>query len=57
MNENNKGAIIESLKRKSEKLEEGNKRLREQLKVAYADVIKKLEGRTKFSLLKLSRLV
>lgn len=42
MNENNKDALIESLKRKNQKLEEENKQLREQLKVAYAEVYKKL---------------
>lgn len=38
MDENNKDALIASLKRKIKKLEEENKQLREQLKVAYADV-------------------
>ena len=38
MNENNKDALIASLKRKNKKLEEENRQLREQLKVAYADV-------------------
>jgi hypothetical protein len=42
MNENNKDALIESLKRKIKKLEDKNKQLREQLKVAYAKVYKKL---------------
>jgi hypothetical protein len=42
MNENNKDALIASLKRKNKKLEEENKQLREQLKVAYADVYKRL---------------
>jgi DNA replication initiation complex subunit (GINS family) len=42
MNENNKDAIIESLKRKIKKLENENKELREQLKVAYTEVYKKL---------------
>lgn len=42
MNESNKDALIASLKRKNQKLEEENKQLREQLKVAYADVYKKL---------------
>lgn len=42
MNENNKDALIASLKRKNQKLEEENKQLREQLKVAYAEVYKKL---------------
>ncbi|EIL85551.1 hypothetical protein BAME_11680 [Bacillus sp. M 2-6] len=42
MNENNKDALIASLKRKNKKLEEENRQLREQLKVAYADVYKNL---------------
>lgn len=42
MNENNKDALIASLKRKNQKLEEKNKQLREQLKVSYAEVYKKL---------------
>lgn len=42
MNENNKDALIDSLKRKNKKLGEENKQLREQLKVAYAEVYKKL---------------
>lgn len=42
MNENNKDALIASLKRKNQKLEEENRQLREQLKIAYADVYKKL---------------
>ncbi|MBB6448023.1 DUF6262 family protein [Bacillus benzoevorans] len=42
MNDNNKDAIIESLKRKIKKLEDENKELREQLKFSYADVYKKL---------------
>jgi len=42
MNESNKDALIASLKRKNKKLEEENKQLRGQLKVAYADVYKKL---------------
>ncbi|PGD62737.1 transposase, partial [Bacillus toyonensis] len=41
MNESNKDALIASLKRKNQKLEEENKQLREQLKVAYAEVYKK----------------
>jgi hypothetical protein len=41
MNESNKDALIESLKRKNKKLEDDNKQLREQLKVAYAEVYKK----------------
>ncbi|MEO4023278.1 DUF6262 family protein [Bacillus paranthracis] len=42
MNESNKDALIASLKRKNKKLEEENKQLKEQLKVAYAAVYKKL---------------
>ncbi|MBB6448009.1 DUF6262 family protein [Bacillus benzoevorans] len=42
MNESNKDALIASLKRKNKKLADENKQLREQLKVAYADVYKKL---------------
>ncbi|AHL71642.1 transposase [Bacillus pumilus] len=42
MTENNKDALIASLKRKNKKLEEENRQLREQLKVAYADVYKNL---------------
>jgi SpoVK/Ycf46/Vps4 family AAA+-type ATPase len=42
MNENNKDAIIESLKRKIRKLDEENKELRKQLKFTYAEVYKKL---------------
>ncbi|RID81374.1 transposase, partial [Peribacillus asahii] len=38
----NKDAIIESLRRKIKKVEEENKQLREQLKVAYAEVYKKI---------------
>lgn len=41
MNDNNKDAIIESLKRKLKRLEQENKVLRDQLKVAYAEVYKK----------------
>jgi cell shape-determining protein MreC len=41
MNESNKDAIIESQKRKIKKLEDDNKRLKEQLKVAYGEVYKK----------------
>lgn len=40
--ENSKDAVIDSLKRRLKKLEEENKQLREQLKVAYADVYKKI---------------
>ncbi|QWG94740.1 DUF6262 family protein [Bacillus toyonensis] len=42
INESNKDAIIESLKRRVKRLEEENKQLREQLKVAYADVYKQI---------------
>lgn len=42
MNENNKDAMIASLKRRMKKMEDENKQLREQLKVAYADVYKNL---------------
>ncbi|NDI33227.1 DUF6262 family protein [Chengkuizengella sediminis] len=42
INENNKDAIIASLKRKIKSLEEDNKELREQLKFAYAEVYKKI---------------
>ncbi|AZQ47651.1 transposase [Bacillus albus] len=42
MNESNKDALIASLKRKNQKLEEENKQLRKQLKVAYADIYNKL---------------
>lgn len=42
MNESNKDALIAPLKRKNKKLEDENKQLREKLKVAYADVYKKL---------------
>lgn len=42
IDENNKDAIIESLKRRIKKIEAENKQLREQLKVAYADVYKQI---------------
>ncbi|MBC2460284.1 DUF6262 family protein [Clostridium beijerinckii] len=42
MDENNKDAIIASLKRKIKRLEEENKELKEQLKVNYADIYKQL---------------
>ncbi len=42
MNESNKDALIESLRRKIKKLEDENKQLRDQLKVAYAEVFKKI---------------
>jgi hypothetical protein len=41
MNEDNKDALIESQKRKIKKLEDENKQLRRQLKVAYPEVYKK----------------
>jgi predicted nuclease with TOPRIM domain len=42
INDNNKDAIIESLKRRIKKVEAENSELREQLKVAYADVYKQI---------------
>ncbi|OMD59209.1 hypothetical protein BSK55_10800 [Paenibacillus odorifer] len=42
--ENNKDTIIASLKRKMKKLEEENKKLREQLKFSYADVYQRIRG-------------
>lgn len=42
MNDNNKDALIASLKRKIKKLEEENKELREQIKVNYAEIYKQL---------------
>ncbi|QSX23895.1 DUF6262 family protein [Priestia megaterium] len=42
MNENNKDAIIESLKRKIKRIDQENKDLREQLKIAYAQVYKNI---------------
>lgn len=39
---NNKDAIIASLKRKIKKLEEENKRLKEQVKISYADIYKQI---------------
>ena len=42
VNENNKDAIIASLKRKIKKLKEDNTELRKQLKFAYAEVYKKV---------------
>lgn len=42
MNDNNKDAIIASLKRKIKRLEEEKKELKEQLKVNYADIYKQL---------------
>jgi len=42
MDENNKDAIIASLKRKIKKLEEENKQLKEQLKITYGDIYKNI---------------
>lgn len=42
LNDNNKDAVIESLKRKVKRLEQENKEFREQLKVAYAEVYNKI---------------
>ncbi len=42
MNENNKDAVIESLKRKIKRLEEENKELREQIKINYAEIYNQL---------------
>ncbi|MCT4593577.1 MAG: DUF6262 family protein [Anaeromicrobium sp.] len=42
MDENNKDAIIASLKRKIKKLGEENKKLKDQLKISYADIYKKI---------------
>jgi cell shape-determining protein MreC len=42
MDENNKDAIIASLKRKMKKLEDENKKLREHLKFSYAEVYRKI---------------
>ncbi|WP_127493839.1 DUF6262 family protein [Paenibacillus glycanilyticus] len=42
MDENNKDAIIAALKRKMKKLEDENKKLREQLKFSYAEVYQKI---------------
>lgn len=42
MNDNNKDAIIASLKRKIKKLDQENKELRDQLKLSYAEVYKKI---------------
>lgn len=42
MDENNKDAIIASLKRKIKKLEMEKKELREQLKISYADIYKQI---------------
>lgn len=42
MDDNNKDAIIASLKRKIKRLEEENKELKEQVKVNYAEIYKQL---------------
>lgn len=42
MSDSNKDVIIESLKRRIKKVEEENRQLRNQLKVAYADVYKQI---------------
>ncbi len=42
MNDNNKDAIIASLKRKIKRLEEENKELKEQVKINYADIYRQL---------------
>lgn len=42
MDENNKDAIIASLKRRIKKLETENKELREQLKISYANIYKQI---------------
>lgn len=42
MDENNKDAIIASLKRRIKKLEEENKDLKEQVKISYADIYKQI---------------
>ena len=42
MNDNNKDAIIASLKRKIKRLEEENKELKEQVKINYAEIYKVL---------------
>ncbi|PFN09958.1 DUF6262 family protein [Bacillus cereus] len=42
MSDSNKDVIIKSLKRRIKKVEEENKQLRNQLKVAYADVYKQI---------------
>ena len=42
MNDNNKDALIDSLKRKIKRIEQENKDLKGQLKVAYAEIYKKI---------------
>lgn len=53
MDDNNKDALIASLQRRIKKLDGENKELREQLKVAYAEVYKKICGKTVPSFLQL----
>lgn len=52
MNDNNKDAIIASLKRKIKRLEEENKELREQLKINYADIYKQLQINNEYGIIK-----
>ncbi|MCF7624518.1 DUF6262 family protein [Peribacillus castrilensis] len=42
MNDNNKDALIDSLKRKIKRIEQENKDLKGQLKVAYAEIYRKI---------------
>ncbi|MBZ9686783.1 DUF6262 family protein [Clostridium estertheticum] len=42
MDENNKDAIIASLKRKMKKMEEENKQLKKQVKISYGDIYKSI---------------
>ena len=42
MSDSNKDMIIESLKRRIKKIEAENQQLRDQLKIAYADVYKRI---------------
>lgn len=42
MNENSKDAVIELLKRKVKKLEQDNKKLKEQVKINYGELYKKV---------------
>ncbi|NFS12579.1 transposase [Clostridium botulinum] len=42
MDDNNKDAIIASLKRRIKKLEEENKELKDQVKISYADIYKQI---------------
>ncbi len=52
MNDNNKDAIIASLKRKIKRIEEENKELREQLKINYADIYKQLQINNEYDIIK-----